>query len=218
MIDRITKENYEFPAKVIFLCASTVASTAILMQSKSDRFPDGMGNDSGQLGRNIMDHHLDVGASGSLDGYEDKYYRGRKANGIYIPRFRNLGGKSNTDKFIRGYGYQGSGSRGNWQDTIKELSHGKDLKEAILKPGGWRFGMSGFGEVLPYEDNRMYLDYDKLDQWGLPTVTFDAVTSSSSSFQSCSSSPRSPVWSWPAPPSSTPRGPTPSCQPQRWWR
>ena len=174
VIDRITRETYEFTAKVIFLCASTVASTAILLQSKSDRFPDGMGNDSGQLGRNIMDHHLGVGAAGSFDGYEDKYYRGRKANGIYIPRFRNLGGKSNTDKFIRGYGYQGGGSRGNWQDTIKELSHGKELKEAILKPGGWRFGMSGFGEVLPYEDNRMYLDYDKPDQWGLPTVTFDA--------------------------------------------
>lgn len=174
VMDRITKEKYEFRAKVIFLCASTVASTAILMQSKSDRFPDGMGNDSGQLGRNIMDHHLGVGAAGSFDGFEDKYYRGRKANGIYIPRFRNLGGNSNTDKFIRGYGYQGGGSRGNWQDTVKELSHGPELKEAILKPGGWRFGMTGFGEVLPYEDNRMYLDYDKKDQWGLPTVTFDA--------------------------------------------
>lgn len=174
VIDRLTMEKYEFKARVIFLCASTVASTAILMQSKSDRFPDGMGNDSGQLGRNIMDHHLGVGAAGRLDGYEDKYYRGRKANGIYIPRFRNLGGSSNTDKFIRGYGYQGGGSRGNWADTIKELSHGPALKEAILKPGGWTFGMTGFGEVLPYEDNRMYLDTEKLDKWGLPTVTFDA--------------------------------------------
>ncbi len=174
VIDRLTMEKYEFKARVIFLCASTVASTAILMQSKSDRFPDGMGNDSGQLGRNIMDHHLGVGASGRLDGYEDKYYRGRKANGIYIPRFRNLGGSSNTDKFIRGYGYQGGGSRNNWADTIKELSHGAALKDAILKPGGWTFGMSGFGEVLPYEDNRMYLDTEKLDKWGLPTVTFDA--------------------------------------------
>lgn len=174
VIDRLTMEKYEFKARVIFLCASTVASTAILMQSKSDRFPDGMGNDSGQLGRNIMDHHLGVGASGRLDGYEDKYYRGRKANGIYIPRFRNLGGSSNTDKFIRGYGYQGGGSRNNWADTIKELSHGPALKDAILKPGGWTFGMSGFGEVLPYEDNRMYLDTEKLDKWGLPTVTFDA--------------------------------------------
>ncbi|MEX0360875.1 MAG: GMC family oxidoreductase, partial [Allomuricauda sp.] len=108
------------------------------------------------------------------DGFEDKYYKGRKPNGIYLPRFRNLGGASNTDKFIRGYGYQGGAGRGNWEDTIAEVSHGKDLKDAILKPGGWTFGMGGFGEVLPYEDNRMTLDYDKLDEWGLPTVTFDA--------------------------------------------
>ena len=174
VIDRVTKEQYEFKAKVIFLCASAIASTAILMQSKSDRFPNGLGNDSDQLGRNIMDHHLDVGASGKFDGFEDKYYKGRKPNGVYIPRFRNLGGSSNTDKFIRGYGYQGGASRRDWQESVKELSYGKDLKEAILKPGGWNFGIGGFGEVLPYEDNRMYLDYDKPDQWGLPTVTFDA--------------------------------------------
>ena len=144
------------------------------MQSKSDRFPNGMGNDSDQLGRNIMDHHLGVGASGKFDGFEDKYYKGRKPNGIYIPRFRNLGGDSNMKEFVRGYGYQGGSSRGNWEDTIAELSHGKSLKDAILKPGGWTMGMGGFGEVLPYEDNRMTLDYDKLDGWGLPTITFDA--------------------------------------------
>ncbi|MEX0315088.1 MAG: GMC family oxidoreductase, partial [Allomuricauda sp.] len=90
------------------------------------------------------------------------------------PRFRNLGGSSNTDKFLRGYGYQGGARRSNWEDTIAEMSHGAGLKEAILKPGGWNFGIGGFGEVLPYEDNRMTLDYDNLDQWGLPTVTFDA--------------------------------------------
>nr|WP_299382486.1 GMC family oxidoreductase [Allomuricauda sp.] len=174
VIDRVTKEAFEFKAKVIFLCASAIASTSILMQSKSDRFPNGLGNDSDQLGRNIMDHHLNVGAGGKFDGFEDKYYKGRKPNGIYIPRFRNLGGSSNTDSFIRGYGYQGGASRGNWEDIISEVSHGKDLKDAILKPGGWTFGMGGFGEVLPYEDNRMTLDYDKLDEWGLPTVTFDA--------------------------------------------
>ncbi len=174
VIDRITKEEFEFKAKVIFLCASAIASTAILMQSKSDRFENGLGNDSDQLGRNIMDHHLNVGASGKYDGFEDKYYKGRKPNGIYIPRFRNLGGTSNTDKFVRGYGYQGGGSRQNWEDVIAEVSYGKALKEAVIKPGGWTMGMGGFGEVLPYEDNRMTLDYDKLDQWGLPTVTFDA--------------------------------------------
>lgn len=173
IIDRITHKEYEFRAKVIFLCASTIASAAILLQSRSDRFPGGMGNDSGQLGRNIMDHHHGVGASGKMDAYEDKYYKGRKPAGVYIPRFRNLDNASNTDKFIRGYGYQGGASRSNWKETIAELSHGKDLKEAILKPGGWSFGIWGFGEVLPYEDNRMYLDYDNLDKWGLPTVTFD---------------------------------------------
>ncbi len=174
VIDRITKETFEFKAKVIFLCASAIASTSILMQSKSDRFPNGMGNDSDQLGRNIMDHHLGVGASGKMDGFEDKYYKGRKPGGIYLPRFRNLGGDTNRKDYVRGFGYQGGARRGNWQDSISELSHGKDLKEAILKPGGWSFGFGGFGEVLPYQDNRFTLDYDKLDQWGLPTVTFDA--------------------------------------------
>ncbi len=174
VIDRETKENFEFKAKLIFLCASAIASTSILMQSRSDRFPNGMGNDSDQLGRNLMDHHLGSGATGKLDGYEDKYYKGRKPGGIYIPRFRNIGGATNTDKFVRGYGYQGGGSRNNWEDSVAELSHGRALKEAIIKPGGWQFGISGFGEVLPYQDNRMTLDYDKKDKWGLPTVTFDA--------------------------------------------
>ncbi len=172
--DRVTRESFEFKARVIFLCASAIASTSILMQSRSERFPNGLGNDSDQLGRNIMDHHLGIGASGKFDGFEDKYYKGRKANGIYLPRFRNLGGNTEMDSFVRGYGYQGGASRGNWEDVIAELSHGKDLKEAILRPGDWTFGMGGFGEMLPYEDNRMTLDYDNLDQWGLPTVTFDA--------------------------------------------
>lgn len=174
VIDRLTKESFEFKAKVIFLCASAIASTSILMQSKSDRFPNGMGNDSDQLGRNIMDHHLGVGASGKFDGFDDQYYKGRKPGGIYLPRFRNLGGATNRKDYKRGFGYQGGASRGNWDDTVAEMTFGKDLKEAILKPGTWTFGIGGFGEVLPYQDNRMTLDYDRLDSWGLPTVTFDA--------------------------------------------
>lgn len=174
VIDRVTKEEHVFKAKVIFLCASALASTAILMQSKSDRFPNGLGNDSDQLGRNIMDHHLGVGASGKFDAFQDKYYKGRKPNGVYIPRFRNLGGSSDTNAFIRGYGYQGGASRGNWEESISELSYGKELKDAVLKPGGWTMGIGGFGEMLPYEDNRMTLDYEKTDEWGLPTITFDA--------------------------------------------
>ncbi|WP_299554017.1 GMC family oxidoreductase [Seonamhaeicola sp.] len=175
VIDTETKEKLEFKADIIFVCASAMASASILMQSKSDRFPNGLGNDSGELGHNIMDHHLGAGASGSLDGFEDKYYSGRRPNGLYIPRFVNLGDKVTENKnFLRGYGYQGKGSRGDYSETIKELAYGAEFKEKILEPGGWRLALGGFGECLPYHDNKMTLDYDKLDQWGLPTITFDA--------------------------------------------
>ena len=174
LIDVETKEVIEYQAKVIFLCASTVASTSILLQSTSDRFPNGMGNDSGELGHNLMDHHFRVGATATVEGYEDKYYTGRRPNGIYIPRFRNLGGVTNRKDFIRGYGYQGGASRGNWTEMISEMGYGEELKEAIMKPGGWRVGINGFGETLPYHDNKMHLDYNNQDEWGLPTVTFNA--------------------------------------------
>ncbi|MDA0277925.1 MAG: GMC family oxidoreductase [Bacteroidetes bacterium] len=173
VIDRETKESMVFNAKIVFLCASSMASSAILMQSKSERFPNGLGNDSDQLGRNIMDHQLGVGANGTFDGFEDKYYKGRKPNGVYIPRFRNLDTDTKKD-YLRGFGYQGGASRGNWEESIAEHAFGKDLKEAVLKPGGWSMGIMGFGEVLPYEENRFTLDYDNLDEWGLPTLTFDA--------------------------------------------
>ena len=175
VIDAETKEVYEFNAKVIFLCASTIPTTSILMQSKSERFPNGMGNDSGELGHNIMDHHLGVGASGRFEGFEDKYYTGRRPNGVYIPRFRNIGGNTNRKDFTRGYGYQGGASRGNWSDSIAEMAYGAAFKEAVTTPGDWRMGLGGFGEILPYHDNKMTLDYENLDQWGLPTVTFDAT-------------------------------------------
>ena len=174
VVNTVTKEISEFKAKIIFLCASSMASTAILMNSKSDRFPNGLGNDSGELGHNIMDHQLGSGASGKYEGYQDRYYYGRRPNGFYIPRFRNIGGKSKNLDFIRGYGYQGGASRGDWSKAIKELSYGSDFKNAILKPGGWSIGMGGFGEVLPYHENRMFLDYDKIDSYGLPKIVFDA--------------------------------------------
>ena len=174
VIDHLTKEEFVFKAKVIFLCASAIASASILMQSKSERFPNGMGNDSDQLGRNIMDHHLGAGANGKFDGFDDKYYKGRRPGGVYIPRFKNIDTKSKSKDYLRGFGYQGSASRKNWKDAVAELSMGAELKEAILKPGGWTMGVGGFGEILPYQDNRMTLDYDNLDGWGLPTVTFDA--------------------------------------------
>ncbi|MDT0676253.1 GMC family oxidoreductase [Autumnicola musiva] len=173
IIDAETKENIEYKANVIFLCASAMASTSILMQSKSDRFPDGMGNDSGELGHNVMDHHFRVGASATYDGFEDSYYKGRKPNGIYLPRFRNIDGGEKMP-FTRGYGYQGGASRTNWEESIAEASYGKELKEAVSKPGKWTMGLIAFGETLPYHENRMFLNYDKKDEWGLPTITFDA--------------------------------------------
>ena len=173
VIDAETKEEIEYKAKVIFLCASAIASTSILMQSKSDRFPNGMGNDSGELGHNVMDHHFRAGASGKYEGFEDQYYKGRKPNGIYLPRFRNIKENENLG-FTRGYGYQGGASRGDWAEAIAEAGYGKELKDAIVKPGGWTMGLMGFGETLPYHENKMTLDYDKKDEWGLPTITFDA--------------------------------------------
>ena len=174
VVNTVTKEISEFKAKIIFLCASSMASTAILMNSKSDRFPNGLGDDSGELGHNIMDHQLGSGASGKYEGFKDRYYYGRRPNGFYIPRFRNIGGKSKNLDFIRGYGYQGGASRGDWSKAIKELSYGSDFKNAILEPGGWSIGMGGFGEVLPYHENRMFLDYNKIDSYGLPKIVFDA--------------------------------------------
>jgi choline dehydrogenase-like flavoprotein len=174
VIDAETKETHIYNAKIIFLCASAIASASILLQSKSERFPNGLGNDSGELGHNIMDHHFKVGANAKAEGYDDKYYKGRRPGGIYIPRFRNLGGDSDSKDFIRGYGYQGGAGRNSLSELVAELKYGAELKEEILKPGTWNVGINAFGETLPDHSNRMYLDYDKKDEWGLPTVTFDA--------------------------------------------
>jgi len=174
IIDAETKETHIYKAKVIFLCASAMASASILMQSKSERFPNGLGNDSGELGHNIMDHHFHVGARAKAEGFDDKYTKGRRANGVYIPRFRNLGGNTDQKDFLRGYGYQGGAGRGSTSELVAELKYGPELKEEILKPGEWSIGLNAFGETLPDHSNRMYLDYDKKDEWGLPTVTFDA--------------------------------------------
>ena len=174
VIDGETKMTYIYNAKVIFLCASAVASTSILMQSKSRYFPEGMGNRSGELGHNIMDHHFKAGATGTFDGFQDQYYTGNRPGGFIIPRFRNLGGNTNHKDFVRGYGYQGGSERNAWPQAVKEMGYGADFKRAMLQPGDWSIDMNGFGEILPYHENKMSLDDDKKDKWGLPTVTFDA--------------------------------------------
>ena len=172
VIDQNTKEVREYFAKVIFLNASAFASTSILMNSKSARFPNGMGNDSDQLGRNIMDHHLAVGASGEWPGMEDQYYYGRRANGIYVPRYRNWAGDKRD--YLRGFGYQGGAGRGGYGRGNGQDGFGADFKDSLTKPGPWSISMGGFGEMLPDPNNRMTLS-DQKDKWGLPVILFDAA-------------------------------------------
>ena len=174
IVDAETGATSEFFARVVFLCASAVASTFILLNSTSERFPNGLGNDSGELGHNLMDHHFKVGANGLSDDFNDRFYRGLRPNGIYIPRFRNLDARSRRRDYLRGFGYQGSASRENWARNIKELSYfGAEFKADLIAPGPWRFGIGSWGECLPYHENRMYLNPNLRDKWGLPTVTFD---------------------------------------------
>ena len=163
-----TGEEMEFFSKIVFVNASTLWSTYLLLKSKSDRFPNGLGNDSGVLGKYLMDHHFRVGASGSMPGFEDKYYYGNRPNGIYVIRYQNIG--DDKRKYLRGFGYQGGGSRRNWWRGVKELAVGKELKNQLIEPGQWQMGMGGFGETLPYEDNYVTLDETNKDKWGQPTL------------------------------------------------
>ncbi len=172
ILDSETKETKEYFAKIIFLCASTLHSTQILLQSDSDRFPQGMGNDSGELGHNLMDHHFRLGANGTSDDFSDKYYVGRRPNGIYIPRYQNLYG--NNKNYLRGFGYQGGGGREGWQRYIAEAEYGNSLKEAISNPGEWTMGLMGFGECLPYHENKVTLNKEVKDVLGMPTLNLDA--------------------------------------------
>lgn len=171
VIDAETLDTTEFYADVIFLNASTMNSTMIMLNSKSNRFPNGLGNDSGELGCNVMDHHLGVGASGEIEGFEDRYYWGRRPNGFYIPRYRNLNG--NDRNYIRGFGYQGGASRQAWQRGVRELAVGMELKELLQEPGSWTIGMGGFGEMLPDHNNKVYLSDSETDKWGQPILVFD---------------------------------------------
>jgi glucoside 3-dehydrogenase (cytochrome c) catalytic subunit len=172
VLDAETNKTYTFYAKIVFLNASTFNSAWILMNSATDIWPAGLGSSSGELGHNIMDHHTVAGAFSPVEGYEDKYYYGRRPNGIYIPRFANLFGDKRD--YLRGFGYMGSASRDDWQRDIAELGIGKGLKEALTEPGKWSMGLLGFGETLPYHENKISLDKQKKDKWGLPVLAMDA--------------------------------------------
>ncbi|MCJ8167070.1 GMC family oxidoreductase [Pontibacter sp. E15-1] len=172
VLDAETNQTYEYFAKVIFLNASSLNSTWMLMNSATDVWEGGLGSSSGELGHNLMDHHFKVGASGTVEGYEDKYYYGRRPNGIYIPRFRNIG--DDKRDYIRGFGYQGSAGREGWSREIAEMNIGGDFKDALTEPGAWTMGINGFGETLPYHENKISLDKSVKDKWGLPVLAIDA--------------------------------------------
>ena len=168
VIDAQSKAPLEFKARIFFVCASTLESARILLNSTSPEFPNGLANSSGELGHNLMDHHMGSGASGSMPGHEDKMPFGNRPNGLYIPRFRNVD-KKHKD-FIRGYGYQGGGSREGWSRGLDSVGLGVDFKKALKGPGKWRLGMGGFGECLPNHNNYVEADREKTDAWGVPTL------------------------------------------------
>jgi choline dehydrogenase-like flavoprotein len=172
VLDAETNQTYEYFAKVIFLNASTLNSTWVLMNSATDVWEGGLGSSSGELGHNLMDHHFRLGASGRMEGFDDKYVYGRRPNGIYIPRFRNLGNEKR--EYLRGFGYQGGASREGWGRNVAELSIGGDFKDALCEPGGWTMGITAFGETLPYHENKVTLDKTKKDKWGLNILSIDA--------------------------------------------
>lgn len=167
VINTITNEVREYQARVIFLNASTLGTTFILLNSTSNRFPNGLGNGSDQVGRNLMDHHKGSGARARVEGFEDKYYYGRRPTQIYVPRFQNI--RDKKSEFIRGYGLQGGAGRSGWSHA-SSIGIGAALKEAATEPGPWTFSMQGYGECLPHPENRVVLNRSKTDKWGRPVL------------------------------------------------
>ena len=173
VLDAVTAQTTEYTARIVFLCASTLNSTWILMRSATDVWPGGLGSSSGELGHNLMDHHFRLGAEGDLEepGLEGEYFFGRRPTGFYIPRYRNVG--DDRRGYLRGFGYQGSASRQGWQRAVGELGIGGAFKDAMAEPGGWRIGGLAFGEMLPRHENRIGIDESRRDKWGLPVLEID---------------------------------------------
>jgi choline dehydrogenase-like flavoprotein len=174
VLDATTNQTTDYKAKIIFLCASTLNSAWLLMQSAKDVWPGGLGSSSGELGHNLMDHHFRCGASGKLEGLNDKYYFGRRPTGFYIPRYRNLFGEKR--QYMRGFGYQGGAGRDGWSRAVAELGVGGAFKDNAAQPGDWSIGGTAFGEMLPNHKNMASIDDTKKDKWGLPVLKIDCAT------------------------------------------
>jgi choline dehydrogenase-like flavoprotein len=173
VLDAVSNQTTDYTAKVVFLCASALNSAWILLRSATDVWPGGLGSSSGELGHNVMDHHFRVGAEGTLEGLDDKYYFGRKPSGFYIPRYRNLFGDKRD--YLRGFGYQGGAGREGWSRAVAELGVGGAYKDALTQPGAWTIGGTAFGEILPNHANMVSLDQTKKDKWGLPVLKMDCA-------------------------------------------
>jgi len=172
VIDAVTMQDVEYNARVVFLCASTIESVRLLLNSKSATFPEGLGNSSGLLGRYVMDHHYGSGASGDMPGFLDKRTIGSRPNGIYIARFRNV--KTPHKDFLRGYGMQGGSSRSGWGRGGNMPGYGESFKRELIDGlGGWRLSASGWGETLPNAANRITLNPTVKDKWGIPAAHLD---------------------------------------------
>lgn len=177
VIDAETNEHLEFYGRTIFLCASALASTYILLNSKSNDHADGMGNSSGTLGHYLMDHHFKVGARANYPQIEDRAIYGKRANGIYVPNFRHNDEASRHPDFIRGYGTFGYGGPAGWERGIGGTEFGADLKESLRSPGGWSMFLTAFGEMLPRYDNYVEIDESVQDKWGMPVLRVHAALS-----------------------------------------
>jgi choline dehydrogenase-like flavoprotein len=174
VLDATNDQTTDYTARVVFLCASTLNSTWLLMRSATDVWPGGLGSSSGELGHNLMDHHFRVGAEGAIEGLDDKYIYGRSPSGFYIPRYRNFFGDKRN--YLRGFGYQGGAGRGGWSRVVAELGVGGAFKDRAAQPGPWGVGATAFGEMLPNHANTIALDTAKTDKWKLPVLKIDCAT------------------------------------------
>jgi choline dehydrogenase-like flavoprotein len=169
VVDAVTKEERVYRARIVFLNASTIPTTMILLNSASEAFPTGLANASGYVGRNLIDHFGGVGAGGELPGNEDRYLYGRSPAGVYIPRYVNI--TEQTGEFLRGFGFQGGGGRRGWSGDRPGV--GADFKSANRAPGPWTFGIGAFGEMLPNPHNTLTLHATRRDAWGMPLPVLD---------------------------------------------
>jgi choline dehydrogenase-like flavoprotein len=169
VIDAKTRERKSYQARVVFCCASTIATAQILLNSKSEFFPAGLANRSDQVGRNLMDHVHGIGAIGQVPGFLDRYYYGRRPTGIFIPRYANIT-EDGRGEYTRGWAFQGKGERPNWNRALDMAGVGVALKTGLREPGPWQLALSGSAEMLPRPDNRVTLHGYKSDDWGMPLV------------------------------------------------